>query len=120
MSTNVYAVQRHGVRSVVNMQATDEQVGDTETDAPPLVNSIRKSTQKKVSALARLGAWGLPPDEAAPRTSHDHEDGAKQQALESRSGNRSSAGEEGMVRPAIKSRRVLRRLVARRSAGTTA
>ena len=74
------------------MQATDEQVGDTETDAPPLVNSIRKSTQKKVSALARLGAWGLPPDEAAPRSSHDHEDAAMQQALGSRPGSRSSAG----------------------------
>jgi hypothetical protein len=75
------------------MQATDEHVGVSETDAPPLVNSIRKPTQKKVSALALLGAWG-PPDEAAPRSSHDHEDGAagaKQQATGSRPGSRAES-----------------------------
>jgi hypothetical protein len=79
---------------VHHMQATDEHVGVTETDAPPLVNSIRKSTQKKVSALALLGAWGPPPDEAAPRSSHDHEDGAagvKQQAPGSRPGSRAES-----------------------------
>jgi hypothetical protein len=74
------------------MQATGKQVGVTETDAPPLVNSIRKPTQKKVSALALLGAWGPPQGEAAPRSSHDQEDGAGGSRPGSRAESRLSTG----------------------------